>query len=173
MALNLFIYFHCVKSLSWSVKTLDTLNMLKLIKKFLLFDLVMAKESLIVMKSHVQKVATNIWIWKKEDVLKMNAFVKMIMMLLGPQWYFFKNLFQNDYMILIWDHPFDRSWRISTTPNTTKIFLFAFKLIQQSNMVILSCLAKKNQNLNSRKKSSVFYWKGRFAGVSALKCNFQ
>ena len=101
MALNLFIYFHCVKSLSWSVKTLDTLNMLKLIKKFLLFDLVMAKESLIVMKSHVQKVATNIWIWKKEDVLKMNAFVKMIMMLSSPQWYFFKNFFQNYYMILI------------------------------------------------------------------------
>ena len=101
MALNLFIYFHCVKSLSWSVKTLDTLNMLKLIKKFLLFDLVMAKESLIVMKSHVQKVATNTWIWEKEDVLKMNAFVKMIMMLSSPQWYFFKNFFQNYYMILI------------------------------------------------------------------------
>ena len=52
---------------------------------------------------------------------------------------------------------FNRSWRISTTPNTTKIFLIIFKLIQQSNMVILSCLAKKNQNLNSRKKSSVYY----------------
>ena len=36
-------------------------------------------------------------------------------------------------------------------------------------MVILSCLAKKNRNLNLRKKSSVYYWKGRFVGVSALK----
>ena len=39
---------------------------------------------------------------------------------------------------------FNRSWRISTTPNTTNFFIL-FKLIQQSNMVILSCLAKKNQ----------------------------
>ena len=93
----------CSESLLHHFSTL-CLNLLKLIKKFLLFDLVMAKESLIVMKSHVQKVATNIWIWKKEDVLKMNAFVKMIMMLSSPQWYFFKNLFQNDYMILIRDH---------------------------------------------------------------------
>ena len=52
---------------------------------------------------------------------------------------------------------FNRSWRISTTPNATKIFLIIFKLIQQSIMVILSCLVKKNQNLNSRKKSSVYY----------------
>ena len=52
---------------------------------------------------------------------------------------------------------FNRSWRISTTPNTTKIFLIIFKLIQQAIMVILSCLAKKNQNLNLRKKSSVYY----------------
>ena len=52
---------------------------------------------------------------------------------------------------------FNRSWRISTTPNTTKNFLIIFKLIQQSIMVILSCLAKKNQNLNLRKKSSVYY----------------
>ena len=51
----------------------------------------------------------------------------------------------------------NRSWRLSTTPNTTKFFLIIFKLIQQSIMVILSCLAKKNQNLNSRKKSSVYY----------------
>ena len=46
----------------------------------------------------------------------------------------------------------NRSWLISTTPNTTKFFLTIFKLIQQSNMVILSCLAKKNRNLNLRKK---------------------
>ena len=50
-----------------------------------------------------------------------------------------------------------------------KNFFIPFKLIQQSNMVILSCLAKKNQNLNARKKSSVYSWKGRFMGVSALK----
>ena len=45
---------------------------------------------------------------------------------------------------------FNRCWRISTTPNTTKFFLIIVKLIQQSNMVILSWLAKKNQSLNSR-----------------------
>ena len=31
----------------------------------------------------------------------------------------------------------------SATPNTTKIFCTLFKLIQPSNMVTLSCLAKK------------------------------
>ena len=36
-------------------------------------------------------------------------------------------------------------------------------------MVILSSLAKKNQNLIARKKSSVYYQKGKFAGISALK----
>ena len=36
-------------------------------------------------------------------------------------------------------------------------------------MVILSCLTKKNWNLNLRKKSSVYYQKGKFAGISALK----
>ena len=51
----------------------------------------------------------------------------------------------------------NRSWRISTTPNTTKKKLFGLKLIQQSSMVILSCFGKKNQNLNLRKKSSVYY----------------
>ena len=65
--------------------------------------------------------------------------------------------------------PFSRSWHISTTPNTSKIFLIIFKLLQQSNMVILSCLAKKNWNLNSRKKSSLYYWKGRFVGISGWK----
>ena len=48
---------------------------------------------------------------------------------------------------------FNRSWRKS---NTTKFFLIIFRLLQQSNMVILSCLAKKNQNLNSRKKKVQF-----------------
>ena len=37
-------------------------------------------------------------------------------------------------------------------PTQPKKKMFGFKLIQQSNMVILSCLAKKNQNLNARKK---------------------
>ena len=46
---------------------------------------------------------------------------------------------------------FNRSWHISTTPNTTNNFLIIFKLIQQAIMVILSCLVKKNQNLNSKK----------------------
>ena len=36
-------------------------------------------------------------------------------------------------------------------------------------MVILSCLAKKNWNLNLRKKSSLYYWKGRFVGISGWK----
>ena len=72
-------------------------------------------------------------------------------------------------MTRIW---FNRSWRISTTPNATKFFLIIFKLIQQSIMVILSCLAKKNQNLNSRKKSSVYYWKLRFQGRNACKLPF-
>ena len=67
---------------------------------------------------------------------------------------------------------FNRSWRISTTPNTTKFFLIIFKLIQQSIMVILSCLTKKNQNLNSWKKSSVYYWKLRFQGRNACKLPF-
>jgi len=46
---------------------------------------------------------------------------------------------------------FNRSWRICTTPNTTNFFLIIFKLIQKSNFVILSCLTKKNWNLNLRK----------------------
>ena len=67
---------------------------------------------------------------------------------------------------------FNRCWRISTAPNTTKFFLILFKLIQQSNMVILSCLAKKNQNLNARKKSSVYYWKLRFQARNPHKPPF-
>jgi hypothetical protein len=64
---------------------------------------------------------------------------------------------------------FNRSWRISKIPNTTKFFLIIFKLIQQSIRVILSCLAKKNRTLNSREKSSVYYWKGSFVDLSGLK----
>ena len=60
----------------------------------------------------------------------------------------------------------NRSWRISTTPNTTKIFLIIFKLVQQSIMVILSCLAKKNLNL--RKKSSVCVLKVAFSRQKRL-----
>ena len=37
-------------------------------------------------------------------------------------------------------------------PTQPKFFPIIFKLIQQFIMVILSCLAKKNQNSNSRKK---------------------
>ena len=36
--------------------------------------------------------------------------------------------------------------------NTTKIFCTYFKLIEQPDMVTLSCLEKKNQNFNPRKK---------------------
>ena len=66
----------------------------------------------------------------------------------------------------------NRSWRISTTRKTTKIFLIIFKLIQQYIMVILSCVAKKNKNLNLRKKSSVYYWKLRFQGRNTCKLPF-
>ena len=58
--------------------------------------------------------------------------------------------------------------QLPTQPN----FFILFKLIQQSNMVILSCLAKKNQNLNLRKKSSVYYWKLHFQGRNAHKPPF-
>ena len=47
---------------------------------------------------------------------------------------------------------FNRRWHISTTSNATKKFCTLLKLIQQCNMVTLSCLVKKNQNLNLRKK---------------------
>ena len=48
------------------------------------------------------------------------------------------------------------TFNISTTPNTTKSFTL-FKLIQQSNMVTLSCLPKKNK-FEPEEKSSV-YWR--------------
>ena len=41
----------------------------------------------------------------------------------------------------------NRSWCISTTPNTTKICLIILKLIQQSIIEILSCPVKKNPKL--------------------------
>ena len=85
--------------------------------------------------------------------------------------------FQPDISCNVWRwnqlRTFNRSWRISTTPNTTKNFLFVFKLIQQSNMVILSWLAKKNQNLNLRKKSSVYYWKLHFKAETPANLPFQ
>ena len=78
--------------------------------------------------------------------------------------FFFDNFFQR---ILIFFYLLTiASFRIGVP---SILFLIIFKLMQQSNMVILSCLAKKNRNLNLRKKSSVYYWKGRFVGVSALK----
>ena len=58
---------------------------------------------------------------------------------------------------------FNRRWHISTTPSTTKIFCTLFKLIQPSNMVTLSCLAKKNQNLNPRKKKFSLLLKDEFS----------
>ena len=64
---------------------------------------------------------------------------------------------------------FNRSWHIFTTPNTTKIFLIIFKLIQQSNMVILSCLEKINQNLNARKKKFSLFLKREFRGHFSLE----
>ena len=73
----------------------------------------------------------------------------------------------------LWRVPvLNRSWCISTTPNTTKIFLIILKLIQQSIMAILSRLAKKNQNLNLRKQSSVYYWKLCFQGRNVCKLPF-
>ena len=41
-------------------------------------------------------------------------------------------------------------------PTHSNFFFIRSKLIQGSNMVILSCLTKKNQNLNARKKNSVY-----------------
>ena len=58
--------------------------------------------------------------------------------------------------------------RIHNSQHNQKICTL-FKLIQPSNMVTLSCLAKKNQNLNPRKKSSVYYWKWRFPKVCGMK----
>ena len=63
----------------------------------------------------------------------------------------------------------NRSWRISTSHNSiqrNQIFTI-FKIIQQSNMVPLSCLAKKNRTWG--KKSSVYFWKLRFQARNALK----
>ena len=68
-----------------------------------------------------------------------------------------------------WQLKFNRRWHIFTTPNTTQNFWTLFKLIQPSDMVTLSCLAKKNPKLNLRKKSSVYYWKWRFPKVCGLK----
>ena len=42
--------------------------------------------------------------------------------------------------------------QLPTEPN----ILIIFKHVQQSIMVIRGCLGKKNQNLNSREKSSVY-----------------
>ena len=64
---------------------------------------------------------------------------------------------------------FNRSWRISsTTPNTDKIFLIIFKLIQQSITVILSCLARKNQNW-IRGKKLILLLKAAFSRQKCLQ----
>ena len=76
----------------------------------------------------------------------------------------------------LWCHSFldrkslknNRRWHISTTLNTTNFFTI-FKLTLQSNMITLSCLTKKNQNLDSRWKSSVYYWRRRFVAWNGLK----
>ena len=65
----------------------------------------------------------------------------------------------------------NRSWRISShNSQHNQNFLIIFK---QSIMVILSCLAKKNQNLNSRKKSSVYYWNWVFKPETPTNLPFQ
>ena len=92
-------------------------------------------------------------------ILKENA---IFVLTSRPSWWFGNSSLQ-------WRNVLNRSWRISTTPKTPKFFFIRSKRIQGFNIVILSCLAKKNQNLNARKKSSVYYWKGRFVGVSGLK----
>jgi hypothetical protein len=66
----------------------------------------------------------------------------------------------------------NRRWHISKTPNTTKKLCALFKLMQPSNMVTLSCLAKKNQILNLSKKSSVYYWKSSFQATNFRKSPF-
>ena len=50
-----------------------------------------------------------------------------------------------------------------------QIFFIPFKLIQQSNMVIVSCLAKKNQNLNARKKKFSLLLKVAFSRQKYLQ----
>ena len=133
----------------------------------------MAKESLIVMKSHVQKVATNIWIWKKEDVLKMNAFVKMIMMLLSPQWYFFSRFsllvlsnkeFQTKLQIFFKNMAFAHSifnYR-SMNPNLEKQkfylpskdfekYLITFKICTKHFVKIYHCASKEANSSDNTK----------------------
>ena len=66
----------------------------------------------------------------------------------------------------------NRSWRISKTPNTTKNVLIIFKLIQQSIMVILSSLVRKNQNLNSRKKKFSLLLRVAFSRQKCLQWYF-
>ena len=48
-------------------------------------------------------------------------------------------------------------------------FFTIIKPIQQSYMVILSCLAMNNLISNSRKQSSGYYCKWSFVGISGLK----
>ena len=77
--------------------------------------------------------------------------------------------FWKNIMVLVIFKVFNRRWHISTTPNTTKNICTLFKLIQRSNMVTLSYLAKKIRIWTRGKKSSVYYWKWRFLKVCGMK----
>ena len=57
---------------------------------------------------------------------------------------------------------FNRYWRISTNPDTSKKKIPALKLMQESSMVPLSWFMKKNWNLNLAKKSSFCIENGTF-----------
>ena len=56
----------------------------------------------------------------------------------------------------------NRYWRISTNPDTSKKKYPLLKLMQESSMVPLSWLMKKNWNLNLGKKSSFCIENGTF-----------
>ena len=60
------------------------------------------------------------------------------------------NVYFEITFVYVCDHPFtfNKMWHISTTPNTNRKYWSLFKMIQQSNMVTLSSLAKK-ENLFS------------------------
>ena len=51
---------------------------------------------------------------------------------------------------------FNRSWRISTTPNTTKFFFIPFKLIQQSNTYGHSELPREKSKFECEEKKVQF-----------------
>ena len=65
----------------------------------------------------------------------------------------------------------NRNWRISTTPNTT--FVYPFQTYTVSYYGHSELPRKEKSKFDCVEKSSVYYQKGKFAGVSALKRNFQ